>query len=222
MLPRVILHNAVSLDGRIDGFPVDLGQFYGLVSGWREDATLAGADTVCQPGEPVPPEDAAAGRPPPRRLRDRRPLLVVPDSRGRVRNWHVLQQAPYWRGMIALCSRSTPRGRLEHLRQRGIGCIVAGDDHVDLRAALAALYRRHRVRTVRVDSGGTLNGVLLRAGLVSEVSVVVHPVLVGGAGPGSIFRAPDPGAGAPPIALRLVRAVRLRGGAVWLRYKVLR
>lgn len=30
MLPSVILHNAVSLDGKIDGFPIDLAQYYEL------------------------------------------------------------------------------------------------------------------------------------------------------------------------------------------------
>jgi len=32
MLPKVILHNAVSLDGRIDGFPIDLFQYYELAA----------------------------------------------------------------------------------------------------------------------------------------------------------------------------------------------
>ena len=38
-------------------------------------------------------------------------------------------------------------------------------------------------RNVRVDSGGALNGALLRAGLVDEVSLLVHPRIVGGDGP---------------------------------------
>ena len=45
MLPRVILHNAISLDGRIDGFPIDLQQYYELTATWKEDATLAGSET---------------------------------------------------------------------------------------------------------------------------------------------------------------------------------
>jgi len=36
---------------------------------------------------------------------------------------------------------------------------------------------------------GRLNGVLFRAGLVDEVSVLVNPCLVGGTSPRSIFRA---------------------------------
>jgi len=46
MLPRVIIHNAVSMNGQTTGFPVDLGLYYGLVSRWKENATLAGADTL--------------------------------------------------------------------------------------------------------------------------------------------------------------------------------
>lgn len=44
MLPRIILHNAVSIDGRTDWIDPDLGQFYEIASRWREDATLAGSD----------------------------------------------------------------------------------------------------------------------------------------------------------------------------------
>jgi 2,5-diamino-6-(ribosylamino)-4(3H)-pyrimidinone 5'-phosphate reductase len=46
MLPRVILHNAVSLDGRIDWLTPDVGLFYELASRWKEDATLASSNTI--------------------------------------------------------------------------------------------------------------------------------------------------------------------------------
>lgn len=35
-------------------------------------------------------------------------------------------------------------------------------------------------RVMRVDTGGTLNGILLRQGLVTEVSLFIYPSLVGG------------------------------------------
>jgi hypothetical protein len=40
MLPRVILHTAVSLNSRIDWFEPDIALFYELVARWHEDATL--------------------------------------------------------------------------------------------------------------------------------------------------------------------------------------
>jgi 2,5-diamino-6-(ribosylamino)-4(3H)-pyrimidinone 5'-phosphate reductase len=122
--------------------------------------------------------------------------------------------------VIALCSRSTPREVLEYLRARHVETIVAGADRVDLRAALEELNARHGVELVRADSGGTLNGALLRAGLVSEVSVLINPSLVGGADPGTIFRAPSLGEAGEVISLKLFHLEEMSDGAVWLRYEV--
>jgi hypothetical protein len=109
MLPRVILHNAVSLDGRINGFPIDLNQYYELVSVWKEDATLAGSETFLSAASEAPPEDESALIPPRVDPDDRRALLVIPDSRGRIRTWHYLRSLPYWRHFVALCTKSTPQ-----------------------------------------------------------------------------------------------------------------
>ena len=89
MLPRVVLFNAVSLDGQIEGFALDIAQFYELASRWKEDATLAGADTILLSveKEKVPEEDERAFEPPQKNPNDHRALLVIPDSRGRVRCW---------------------------------------------------------------------------------------------------------------------------------------
>ncbi|NPV69224.1 MAG: MerR family transcriptional regulator [Firmicutes bacterium] len=205
---------------RVSGFIPDLGQFYGLVAHWKEDATLVGADTLLSaPGE-VPQEDQKAFERPARVPGDTRPLLVVPDSRGRIRSWHHWRTQPYWREAVVLCSRITPVDYLEYLRHRHVDYIIAGDDHVDFRAALEEINTRYGVKVVRVDSGGTLNAVLLRAGLVSEVSILVYPTIVGGASPSSIFRATDLAAGENAIDLRFVHVGQLEGGAVWLRYDV--
>jgi 2,5-diamino-6-(ribosylamino)-4(3H)-pyrimidinone 5'-phosphate reductase len=215
------MHNAVSVDGRIDGFTLDLGLFYGLVSLWKEDATLVGSDTVLK-AEGASVEIEEAVDPPNRDPKDPRPLLVVPDSRGRVRFWNHLRKQPYWRDVVVLCCDSTPRDYLDYLEKMRVDYLLAGEDHVDFEVALMELTARYGVRTVRVDSGGTLNGILLRAGLVDEVSVVVSPNLVGGMPSLSLFRAPDPTSPTGAIPLKLVDVERLEGDIVWLRYEVLR
>lgn len=226
MLPRVILHNAISLDGRIDGFPVDLYQYYELAATWKEDATLAGSDTFLKAASEAPTEDQSAFLPHKIDPNDRRPLLAIPDSRGRIRTWHYLRSLPYWRGFVALCSQSTPQEYLHYLKERHIDCIIAGEDHVDLRAALQKMNSRYGVRVVRVDAGGTLNGLLLRQGLVAEVSLLIYPSLVGGEKQSGIFIAPilpvDPLAGlSNVISLKLIQMEQLKGEIVWLRYEVL-
>jgi 2,5-diamino-6-(ribosylamino)-4(3H)-pyrimidinone 5'-phosphate reductase len=148
-----------------------------------------------------------------------KPLLAVVDSRGRFKNWRKAAPSPYWRKGIALCCHSTPEEHRDYLDREGITTIVTGRDRVDLRGALEVLANEHGVRVIRVDSGGTLNGALLRAGLVDEVSVVVAPQMIGGTSPSSLFRAPDLGAQEPPINVELVSSRKVKGH-LWLRYRI--
>jgi 2,5-diamino-6-(ribosylamino)-4(3H)-pyrimidinone 5'-phosphate reductase len=176
------------------------------------------------PTEPATTADGGApgGSEQPAQPGRTRPLLAITDSRGRVRHWVALSQAGYWRGMVALTSRATPVEYLEYLRERQVEIVVAGEVRVELGEALSVLNTRFGVQVVRVDSGGTLNGALLRAGLVDEVSVLVSPHLVGGLSPRSIFRAPDLESAGDVIPLKLAHLERLDGGVVWLRYEVSR
>jgi 2,5-diamino-6-(ribosylamino)-4(3H)-pyrimidinone 5'-phosphate reductase len=50
---------------------------------------------------------------------------------------------------------------------------------LDIRSVLEYLNRNYGVRTIRADCGGTLNSVLLQAGVVSELSVLIHPFPAG-------------------------------------------
>ncbi len=224
MLPRVIIHNASSIDGRLTGFIPDLEIYYGLVQQWNEDATLAGADTIIKGpelfGEKVPAETPDDLKPWKVAPDDERPLLVIPDSRGRVRMWHHLRNSGIWRDFVSLVSTSTPQEYIDYLKERHIGTIVAGSDHVDMRAALMALNERYDVKTIRMDSGGTLNGVMLRAGLVDEVSVLVHPCLVGGTLSTSLFSDVGLKRSDGIIKARLLKAEELKDGIVWLRYEI--
>lgn len=222
MFPHIILHNVQSLDGRIDWFSPDVGLYYEMVSGFSEDATLVGSQTILNPPEKedIPKEDESAFEKPKLDPEDKRPLLVIPDSRGRIRIWHYLKKLPYWRNWIALCSEKTPNDYLDYLKKRHIDYIVAGEDHVDLGSALVELAGRYHVKTIRVDSGGTLNGILLRQDLVKEISVLIDPVLVGGASPKSIFNSPDLTSNEGVIKLKLIHFEKLKNDNIWLRYEI--
>jgi 2,5-diamino-6-(ribosylamino)-4(3H)-pyrimidinone 5'-phosphate reductase len=220
MKPRVILHNAVSADGRVDWCMPDIGLYYELAARWNEDATLAGCDTLLHPMEEIPREDNTAFDPVASREGDTRPILVVPDSRGRLRTWHYWKQQPFWKRFVSLCSETTPPAHLEYLRKRNIEILTAGTNHIDFAAALEELNRRYGVQTIRTDSGGTLNGVLLRAGLVDEVSLLIHPTLVGGTSPKSAFRADDLKTAEGVIRLKATHVETLRDDVVWLVYEV--
>jgi 2,5-diamino-6-(ribosylamino)-4(3H)-pyrimidinone 5'-phosphate reductase len=122
------------------------------------------------------------------------------------------------RDVLALCSTTTPPEYLGYLADSRIGTIVAGNDHIDMRAALEALNQKYGVKVLRVDSGGTLNSVLLHAGLVDEVSVLIHPFIAGGMADPTLS---DPlKAGIPELQVPLTHQHTevMQNGIVWSRY----
>jgi 2,5-diamino-6-(ribosylamino)-4(3H)-pyrimidinone 5'-phosphate reductase len=198
--PHVVVHVAVSLDGATTGFDPDVARFYELIETWKEDVTLAGADTI------LAQEEALANAELPGPTADA-PALAVVDGRGRVSAWEALRDCGHWSDVVALRCETTPADARAAPRQ-----LVVGGDRVDLAAALTALARGG-ARVVRVDSGGGLNGALLKQGLVDELSLLVHPVLAGESG------RPWHGRLAPPAgALELIASNEPGGGLVWIRY----
>ena len=99
--------------------------------------------------------------------------------------------------------------------------IIVGQERVDLRAALAELRSAYRVKRLRVDSGGILNGVLLRAGLVEEIAVIINPCLTGGTSPRTFFVADDLRSRDGVMPLSLQKIEELRDGYLWLQYEVI-
>jgi 2,5-diamino-6-(ribosylamino)-4(3H)-pyrimidinone 5'-phosphate reductase len=226
MLPYVVIHNEMSLDARMDGLDVDMGRFYALAGTWHEDCALVGSETLLA-GMPELGEPTATLAPEPgdglhsggSGASPEAPLVAVVDSGGRLPGLGLLRNQPYWRDVVALCAERTPAAHLELLRASGISAIIAGEERVDLRRALESRADEHDVKTVRVDAGGALVGTLLRQRLVSEVSVIVEPRLVGGESHRWLVRAPDAGP-ADVVTLALRQLERLDDDALWLRYDV--
>lgn len=200
--PYVVVHVAVSVDGSTAGFEADVGRFYELATTWHEDVTLTGADTVLAQESALAQADLPGPAP-------AGPTLAVVDGRGRVGSWQALRDAGYWSDVVAVHAAATPA------RSHGFPEIVNGSDRVDLGATLGALRERYGARVVRVDSGGALNGALLSAGLVDEVSLLLHPALAAAAD-----RRPWHGGG-PAVgrSMTLVAAQSLPGGLVWMRHR---
>lgn len=226
MLPYVILYNAVSLDGCITGFNADIELYYELASKWDVNAVLMGSNTVltgfnAKPGETCD-EDVEALRKRSKDPEDTRPFLVVPDSKGQIRIWSELFKLPYLRDIVVLCSKSTPQEYLNFLEERNMDYIITGEDQVDLKEALEKLNQKYWVESIRVDSGGILNGVLLNEGLVDEIHVLIHPELASDMGSGSIFESPDTNQLNEPIKLKLVHIDRLKDDVVWMKYEISR
>nr|WP_321351038.1 dihydrofolate reductase family protein [uncultured Methanoregula sp.] len=218
MEPRVILHTATSLDGRITNFPADLELYYSLAGQYNPDAVLFGSSTILEAPTLEVPEEHRKMFTPPAGEPDPRPLMVVADSQGKITCWETLRTWPYFRGYVALCSESTPSLYTRQLRASGIPVIATGADRVDMKQALLDLHRQYGIRVVRADSGGTLNSVLLRTGLVSEVSVLIHPFLAGGEPGATMFDPHRAGLSGLQVPLRHLTTETLHNGIIRVRY----
>jgi 2,5-diamino-6-(ribosylamino)-4(3H)-pyrimidinone 5'-phosphate reductase len=223
--PYVISYLAVSLDGRLDGSEIDLEHYYGIAARFEVDAILSGSETSvvaiekysgCENAydEGAAPERTGAGDP--------RPLLAIVDGRGRVRRWSVFQEAPYWGRWVALVTAGVPASHRDYLASRNVDVLDCGNDRVDLACALERLAGEYGVRRIRVDSGGRLNGALLRAGLVDEVHLLVVPWLAGGMSPRSSFVADDLAPDTPGTRLERTAVEPFEDGSVLLSYRVAR
>lgn len=57
--------------------------------------------------------------------------------------------------------------------------LIAGTASIDLPLALEKIHTRLGVRTLMLEGGGGINGALLAAGLIDEVSLLIAPVASG-------------------------------------------
>lgn len=130
MKPKVIMHTQISLDGCIRGF-IDTGIYYTIANQFNADMLLFGSETIYAAAEQYPPETEKAFMKPVYTSDDKRPLWVVPDSRGRLRNLHVFRDSEYCKDIIILVSTSTPKSYIEYIKERNYDFIVAGENNVD-------------------------------------------------------------------------------------------
>jgi riboflavin biosynthesis pyrimidine reductase len=111
-------------------------------------------------------------------------------------------------------SEETPKGYLKHLEERNYDYHVVGKKHVDLEKALELLSAKYGVKKVLADTGRILGNLLLNQGLASEISLLIHPIIVGNKSY-SIFSNVS-----EALSLKLFKAELLDKGYVWLVYTV--
>ena len=224
VLPKVIIYNNVSLDGRINGFNADKKLYYQLASQWKLDAVLMGTDTLLRKFNLKSDKlhESKNFEFPEVDKNDSRPLLIVPDSRGRIRHWNQVFAMGLFKDILVLCSRSTPQEYLNFLDERFIKYMVIGYEKVNLGTALEEINMQFGVKSLRVESGGKLNGVLLRDDLVDEVCVLIHPTLVGGTSPNSIYIAPDLTSTEGILDLKLLKIEKLKNEIILIHYRIMK
>jgi riboflavin biosynthesis pyrimidine reductase len=119
--------------------------------------------------------------------------------------------------IVAILSQRVSDEYLAFLRGKHVSYLLAGRREIDFALALEKIARRFGVRTLMLEGGGRINGALLHAGLIDEVSVLVAPVADGRIGAPSLF---DVGQSSAATRLTLASVERRGDDTLWLRYEV--
>jgi 2,5-diamino-6-(ribosylamino)-4(3H)-pyrimidinone 5'-phosphate reductase len=190
---------------------------YRIAGDYKPQAHLVGSNTV-EAGvrlyeRGVPPEAEKDFKKPERS--ESLPFWVIPDTKGMLKGLlHTCRRFEFCRDVIVLVSETTPNEYLKHLKERNYVYHMVGKKHIDLEKSLALLSLQYKVKQVLTDTGRTLGNLLIEQSLVSELSLLVHPVIVGRKSYkifGNIKKSPG---------LRLYRKEVFPKGYVWLAYKV--
>ena len=226
--PHVICHMMGSIDGRIltEGWPLSAEgrKQYELVhASYSADGWLCGRVTMQQHFVQSVRSDADvaqeysgdAPRSDYRAPGEHDSFAFVADSHGRL-VWETNDIDGDH--VVLLLAEHVSGEYLAMLRGRGVSYILAGEREVDLPAALAKIGEQYGVRTLMLEGGGRINGAMLRAGLVDEVSLLVAPVVDGRMGTPAVFDVDGDDASFARLSLEGVD--RRADGVLWLRYKV--
>jgi 2,5-diamino-6-(ribosylamino)-4(3H)-pyrimidinone 5'-phosphate reductase len=227
MRPRVICHMTASIDGRIvvDGWPVSAEvrrQYEQVHASYEPDGWICGRVTM-EPFAGSTRSDADVARErvggaPREDFRapgefDSFAFAIDPGGRlawesNDIDGDHV----------VAILSDRVSDEYLAFLRGRGVSYLLAGARDVDLSLALEKVGTRFGARTLMLEGGGRINGGMLRAGLIDEVSLLVAPVVDGRIGTPALFDVV--GDDVTPWRLALEAVDRRDDDLLWLRYRV--
>lgn len=217
MLPKIIVHNSVSLDGSLTNFEPNMELHYDIAGRYKPDAHLIGSRTVKAGVElysaGVPVEEESDFIKP---ERDKNlPYWVIVDSRGLTKGLlHIMRRFEYSKDVIVLVSETTPKIFIDYLKKRNYGYHVIGKNHVHLKKALELLVKKYDIKTILTDTGKILGSLLLDEGLVTEVSMLVHPVIVGDKADYFFSTVKN------SHALKMKKCEVMQNGYVWIGYNI--
>ncbi|WP_292380407.1 RibD family protein [Methanosarcina sp. UBA289] len=184
MIPKVVIHNSISLDGSTTGFEANIEVHYKILSSYQPDAMIVGSNTAktgtqffC---EKIPPEEESDFKKPEIQPDDPRAYWLIADSRGILEGlMHVFRRSEFSKDVIVLVSEKTPEAYINYLKERNYDFIQTGADRVNIRQALEIANEKYGFELVVSDSGGILNSILLEQDLVEEISLILTPEIVG-------------------------------------------
>ncbi len=221
MKPHVIVHMITSVDGRIvtsRWSPFEgRGEYEKVHDLLAGDAWMCGRVTMSgyARGELYPATDEALPRTDHIARRDAPGYAVALDASGKLCWGRDAIEADH---LVVVLSERVSNAHLAGLRRDGVSYVFGGGDAIDFGRVLETLHREFGIRRLLVEGGGRINGSLLAAGMVDELSLLLAPAVDGLAGGAALFDHDDAATGRPRLSL--VSSQPRDGGVMWMRYRV--
>ena len=180
MLPKVIVHNSISIDGSLINFEVNMPLHYKIAAEFKVDMHLVGSNTAKMGIDlffkEIPHETQDNFKKP----NKKGILWAIPDTTGKMKGLlHILRQSEYCKDIVVLISEKTSKEYIGYLQEREYNYYAVGEDKCNLKQSLELLNEKHNAKTILTDTGSILINLLIKQGLVSEISLLIHPVVVG-------------------------------------------
>lgn len=217
MKPKVIIHNSISIDGSLSLFEPNMALHYHIAGFFKPDIHLIGSHTIATGielyGDGVPPEEPSDFTKP--KCDNNLPVWVIIDTKGKLEGLlHTCRRFNLCRDVVILVSEATPQRYLRYLDERHYPYHRVGKNSVNLPQALNLLSKKYHAKTILTDTGRILGNLLINQGLVDEISLLVHPVLVG-KNSFNMFSDVEKN-----MTITLLKCQRLKNQYVWFLYKI--
>ncbi|OUJ76104.1 RibD family protein [Hymenobacter crusticola] len=221
MKPRVICHMMSSLDGRIItsrwGTTPNTKEYENTAATIDSQAWMCGRVTMekdfteglapdLQPvAEPLDRSDFVAEH-------SAESFVVAVDAHGKL-GWESAYIDE--EHIIAVLTEKVSDEYLAYLRRVGVSYVFGGAQELDFALVLDKLGRLFPIQTILLEGGGHINGSLLKAGLVDELSLLHYPVVDGDPSSPTIFEQGN----APARPFTLLSVEQRPEGILWVRYQ---
>jgi riboflavin biosynthesis pyrimidine reductase len=124
--------------------------------------------------------------------------------------------------VIEILSEAVSDDYLQYLQDISVSYIFAGTNDLDFNTALEQLHEIFGIKKLMLEGGGNINGSLLNAGLIDELSLLILPLADGTSGTPTTFEITSQISKQPATELQLVNFEKLPYDVLWLRYQVIK
>ncbi len=216
-IPKIILHNSISIDGSLTNFEPNMELHYKIAGDYKPDAHLIGSNTIKSGielyGKDIPIEEQKDYQKQ-ERIKNI-PYWVIIDTKGQLEGLlHICRRFEFCKDVIILISEKTPKNYVNYLKERNYEYHIVGKNQANLKKTLQLLLTRYQVKIILTDTGRILGNLLLNKGFVSEISLLVHPIIVG-IKSYNIFSDID-----KDFKLKLVKKEILKDDFIWVVYTI--